>query len=176
MNKDKFLTTRDRKIKSVKEKADTLYNNLSHTNLSYRDSEEHLNKKIFKSYIKYTPYPKEPYSEEAAKSLIEGLGRKVFGDKVYEEKYASISHKEKKEELKNTAINVEEKKLEQPAPDVKTSPPVTNKNCIPYNEGLTPQFVEKHRHLVRPCDPNEILEKKEKKSNSFFCAKFTGYY
>jgi hypothetical protein len=108
--------------------------------------------------------------------LIEGLGRKVFGDKVYEEKYASISHKEKKEELKNTAINVEEKKTVQPAPDVKTSPPVTNKNCIPYNEGLTPEFVEKHRHLVRPCDPNEILEKKEKKSNSFFCAKFTGYY
>jgi hypothetical protein len=176
MNKDKFLTTREKKIKSVKEKADELYNNLSQTNLSYRDSEEYLYKKIFKFLIKYSNNPKEPYSEEVAKALIEDFGRIEFGDKVYEEKYASTSHKEKKEELKNTAINVEEKKLEQPAPDVKTSPPVTNKNCIPYNEGLTPQFVEKHRHLVRPCDPNEILEKKEKKSNSFFCAKFNGYY
>ena len=110
MNKDKFLTTRDKKIKSVKEKADALYNNLSNTDLSYRDSEEYLYKKMFKFLIKYSNNPKEPYSEEVAKALIEGFGRIEFGDKVYEEKYASISHKEKKEELKNTAINVEKKK------------------------------------------------------------------
>jgi hypothetical protein len=173
MNKDKFLTTRDKKIKSTKEKADALYNNLSKTDLSYRDSEEYLNKKLFKLLIKYSHNPMEPYSEEVANPLIEGFARKEFGDKIYEEKYAPKKNREK---LTNTAINVEEKKPERPAPDVKTSPPVTNKNCIPYNQGLTPQFVEKHRHLVRPCDPNEILEKKEKKSNSFFCAKFTGYY
>jgi hypothetical protein len=173
MNKDKFLTTREKKIKSVKEKADALYNNLSKTDLSYRDNEEYLNKKMFKLLIKYTNKPKEPYSEEVAKVLIEGFARKEFGDKIYEEKYAP---KKNRKELTNTAINVEEKKSEQPEPDIKTSPPVTNKNCIPYNQGLTPEFVEKHRHLVRPCDPNEILEKKEKKSNSFFCAKFTGYY
>jgi hypothetical protein len=52
MNKDKFLTTRDRKIKSIKEKADALYNNLSQKNLSYRDSEEYLYKKLFKLLIK----------------------------------------------------------------------------------------------------------------------------
>ena len=173
MNKDKFLTTREKKIKSVKEKADALYNNLSQTNLSYRDSEEHLYKKMFKILIKYSHNPKEPYSEEVAKTLIEGLARKKFGDKVYEEKYAP---KKNNEELKNTAINIERKKPEQPAPDVKISPQVTNKNYIPYNEGLTLEFVEKNRHLIRPCDPNEIIEKKEKKSNSFFCAKFTGYY
>jgi hypothetical protein len=173
MNKDKFLTTRDQKIKSTKEKADALYNNLSKTDLSYRDSEEHLNKKLFKLLIKYSHNPMEPYSEEVANPLIEGFARKEFGDKIYEEKYAPKKNREK---LTNTAINVEEKKPERPAPDVKTSPTVTNKNCIPYNQGLTPEFVEKHRHLVRPCDPNEILEKKEKKSNSFFCAKFTGYY
>ena len=138
MNRDKFITTRDKKIKSTKEKADALYNNLSQTNLSYRDSEEHLNKKMFKSYIKYTPYPKEPYSEEAAKALIEGLARKEFGDKVYEEQYAP---KKNKEELKKVVINVEEKKPEQPALDIKIISQVTNKNCIPYNEGLTPEFV-----------------------------------
>ena len=131
MNKDKFLTTRDKKIKSTKEKADALYNNLSQTNLSYRDSDEHFYKKMFKLLIKYTPYPKEPYSEQAAKTLIECFGRKEFGDKVYEEKYASISNKEKKEELKNTAINVAEKKPVQPARDVKRSLQVANKNCIP---------------------------------------------
>lgn len=173
MNKDKFLTTRDKKIKSTKEKADALYNNLSQTNLSYRDSEEHLYKKMFKILIKYSHNPKEPYSEEVAKTLIEGLARKKFGDKVYEEKYAP---KKNNEELKNTAINIERKKPEQPAPDVKISPQVTNKNYIPYNGGITREFVENNRHLGGPCDPNEIIEKKEKKSNSFFCAKFTGYY
>jgi hypothetical protein len=176
MNKDKFLTTRDKKIKSVKEKADALYNNLSKTNLSYRDSDEHFYKKMFKLLIKYTPYPKEPYSEHAAKTLIECFGRKEFGDKVYEEKFTPIFNKENKEELKKTAINVEEKKTEQPAPDIKISPQVSNKNCIPYNEGLTPEIIKKNWHKIRPCDPNEIIEKKEKKSNSFFCAKFNGYY
>jgi hypothetical protein len=176
MNKDKFLTTRDKKIKSVKEKADALYNNLSKTNLSYRDSDEHFYKKMFKLLIKYTPYPKEPYSEHAAKTLIECFGRKELGDKVYEEKFTPIFNKENKEELKKTAINVEEKKTEQPAPDIKISPQVSNKNCIPYNEGLTPEIIKKNWHKIRPCDPNEIIEKKEKKSNSFFCAKFNGYY
>ena len=173
MNKDKFLTAREKKIKSVKEKSDTLYNNLSKTNLSYRDSEEYLYKKMFKILIKYSHNPKEPYREEVAKALIEVLARKEFGDKVYEEKYAP---KKNKEELKNTSINVEKKKPEQTAPDVKISSQVTNKNYIPYNGGITREFVENNRHLGGPCDPNEIIEKKEKKSNSFFCAKFNGYY
>ena len=176
MNKDKFLTTRDKKIKSVKEKADALYNNLSQKNLSYRDSDEYLYKKLFEVLIKVSHNPKEPYSEEVAKALIEGFARKEFGDKVYEEKYASISNKEKKEELKNTAINVEKKKPEQPAADVKISPPVTNKNCIPYNEGLTPEIIKKNWHKIRPCDPNEIIVKKEKKLNKFNDPKFKGYY
>ena len=110
MNKDKFLTTRDKKIKSTKEKADALYNNLTQTNLSYRDSDEHFYKKMFKLLIKYTPYPKEPYSEQVAKALIECFGRKEFGDKVYEEKFTPIFNKENKEELKKTVINVEKKK------------------------------------------------------------------
>ena len=176
MNKDKFLTTRDKKIKSTKEKADALYNNLSQTNLPYRDSDEHFYKKMFKLLIKYSHYPKEPYSEEVAKALIEGFARKEFGDKVYEEKYASISNKEKKEELENTAINVEEKKPVQPAPDVKTGLQSANKNYIPYNGGLTPEFVEKNWRYIRPCDPNEIIETKGKESNSFFYKKFKGYY
>ena len=176
MNKDKFLTTRDKKIKSTKEKADALYNNLTQTNLSYRDSDEHFYKKMFKLLIKYSHYPKEPYSEEVAKVLIECFGRKEFGDKVYEEKFTPIFNKENKEELKKTAINVEKKKLEEPTPDAKITPQVTNKNYIPYNEGLTPEFVEKHRHLVRPCNPNAPLKKKEKQSNGFKYAKFTGYY
>ena len=176
MNKDKFLTTRDKKIKSTKEKADALYNNLSQTNLSYRDSDEHFYKKMNKLLIKYSHYPKEPYSEEVAKALIEGFARKEFGDKVYEEKYASISNKEKKEELENTAINVEEKKPVQPAPDVKTGLQSANKNYIPYSVGLSPEFVEKNWRYIRPCDPNEIIETKRKESNSFFYKKFKNYY
>ena len=176
MNKDKFLTTRDKKIKSTKEKADALYNNLSQTDLSYRDSDEHFLKKMFKLFIKYTPYPNEPYSEEGAKILIEYFGRKVFGDKDYEEKFAPIFNKEKKEELKKTAINVEEKKPEQLAPVIKISPPVTNKNCIPYNDGLTPEVMSKNWHKIRPCDPNEIITKKESRPNKFNDPNFKGYY
>jgi len=176
MNKDKFLTTRDKKIKSAKEKADALYNNLSQTDLSYRDSDEHFLKKMFKLFIKYTPYPNEPYSEEGAKILIEYFGRKEFGDKDYEEKFAPIFKKEKKEELKKTAINTEKKKPEQPAPVIKISPPVTNKNCIPYNDGLTPEVISKNWHKIRPCDPNEIIVKKEKKLNKFNDPNFKGYY
>ena len=56
MNKDKFLTGREKKIKSVKEKADALYNNLSKTDLSYRDSEEHLNKKLFNFILYITSF------------------------------------------------------------------------------------------------------------------------
>jgi len=176
MNKDKFLTTRDKKIKSTKEKADALYNNLTQTNLSYRDSDEHFYKKMFKLLIKYTPYPKEPYSEQVAKTLIECFGRKEFGDKVYEEKFTPIFNKENKEELKKTAINVEEKKIKEPAPEVKIISQVTNKNCIPYNEGLTPEIIKKNWHKIRPCDPNEIIVKKEKKLNKFNDPKFKGYY
>ncbi len=176
MNKEKFLTTRDKKIKSTKEKADALYNNLSQTNLSYRDSDEYLYKKLFRVLIKVSHNPKQPYSEEVAKALIEGFARKEFGDKIYEEKYAQIFNKEKKEELKNTVINVEEKKPVQPAPEIKTSLQVANKNCIPYNGGLTPEFIEKNWRYIRPCDPNEIIETKGKDSNSFFYVKFKGYY
>ena len=54
-------------------------------------------KKMFKLLIKYTPYQKEPYSEHAAKTLIECFGRKEFGDKVYEEKFTPIFNKENKD-------------------------------------------------------------------------------
>ncbi len=40
---------------------------------------------------------------------------------------------------------------------------MTNKNCIPYNDGLTPEEIAKNWHKIRPCDPNEIIVKKEKK-------------
>jgi len=173
MNKEKFLTTRDKKIKSTKDKADALYNNLSQKNLSYRDSEEYLYKKLFKALIKGSHNPKQPYSKEVAKALMEGFARKEFGDKIYEEKYAP---KKNREELKNTSVNVEKKKPMQPATDVKVVPQVTNKNCIPYNEGLTPEIIKTNWHKIRPCDPNEIIVKKEKKFNKFNDPKFKGYY
>jgi hypothetical protein len=92
------------------------------------------------------------------------------------EKFAPIFNKEKKEELKKTAINNEEKKPEQPAPVIKISPPVTNKNCIPYNDGLTPEVISKNWHKIRPCDPNEIITKKESRPNKFNDLNFKGYY
>ena len=81
-----------------------------------------------------------------------------------------------KEELNKTAINAEEKKTEQPAPVIKISPPVANKNCIPYNDGLTPEVISKNWHKIRPCDPNEIITKKESRPNKFNDPNFKGYY
>ena len=58
----------------------------------------------------------------------------------------------------------------------KISPPVTNKNCIPYNDGLTPEVISKNWHKIRPCDPNEIITKKESRTNKFNDPNFKGYY
>ena len=53
---------------------------------------------------------------------------------------------------------------------------MTNKNCIPYNDGLTPEVISKNWHKIRPCDPNEIITKKESKPNKFNDPNFKGYY
>ena len=53
---------------------------------------------------------------------------------------------------------------------------MTNKNCIPYNDGLTPEEIKKNWHKIRPCDPNEIITKKESRPNKFNDPNFKGYY
>ena len=53
---------------------------------------------------------------------------------------------------------------------------MTNKNCIPYNDGLTPEVISKNWHKIRPCDPNEIITKKESRTNKFNDPNFKGYY
>ena len=74
----------------------------------------------------------------------------------------------------NLVVKIEEPKVKKQMP--KAVQPIVRGKPIPYASGITREYIEKHRHLGGPCDPNEIIEKKEKKSNSFFCAKFTGYY
>jgi hypothetical protein len=37
-------------------------------------------------------------------------------------------------------------------------------------------MIEKNRLWIRPCSTTESVEKKEKQSNGFRYAKFTGYY
>ena len=47
---------------------------------------------------------------------------------------------------------------------------------IPYNDGLTPEVIAKNWHKIRPCDPNEIITKKESRPNKFNDPNFKGYY
>ena len=179
MSKDKFLTVRDKKIKSAKEKADALYNNLSHKDLSDRDSLEYLSKRMFKYIIKYTPYPNTEYSKELCDQLTETFLRKILGDKDYEEQFAII--KEAEVVVTDTKQLPDDDNLGRDDQDNKPQiipnsvQPMVKGKPIPYASGLTREFVEKHRHLVRPCDPNEIIKKKEKQSNGFVYAKFEGY-
>lgn len=172
--KNKFSNFLEEKIKSEKEKRNLLFKNIKKEDLSYRNSEDYLLKKLYNSFIKYNPFPKDPYSKEKAVLLIEAVARKEFGDKFYDEQYAPVINKVNKKQV----INIEQKQEETfiAEPEIIEHTTKQNKNCIPYNEGLTPEFIKKHWHLVRPCDPNEIIVKKEKKSNNFLNKKFKGYY
>jgi hypothetical protein len=159
MKKDKFLTAREKKIKSIKEKADALYNNLSHEDLSNRNSTDHISRKIFKLLVKYSPYANAEYNKENFDKVLEFFFGKQFEDKISGNK--SMPPKE-----------IEKKGEENIIPNSIT---MTKGKPIPYASGLTPEYIEKNRHLVRPCDPNKPMEKKEKQSNGFVYAKFEGY-
>ena len=74
----------------------------------------------------------------------------------------------------NLVVKIEETEVKKEIPN--SVQPVVRGKPIPYAGNITREFVENNRHFGGPCDPNEIIEKKEKKSNSFFCAKFNGYY
>ena len=71
-------------------------------------------------------------------------------------------------------VKIEEPEVKKKKPN--TVQPVVRGKPISYAGNITREFVENNRHFGGPCDPNEIIEKKEKKSNSFFCVKFNGYY
>ena len=160
--KNKFPNFIEDKIKAELEKRDLLYKNLKKEDLSSRDTIEHIRNRFLDFLNKNLTNPKCKNSWEFLKKSIDKIEQEIKNEKIV------------LEAKNNLAIKIREPKVKKQIPN--PVQPMVRGKPIPYSSGLTQEFVEKHRHLVRPCDPNEIIEKKEKKSNSFFCAKFTGYY
>ena len=160
--RNKFPNFIEDKIKAEFEKRNLLYKNLKGEDLSKRDTLEHINNRLLEFLKKILTNPKCINSRIFIKTCIDQIELEIKNEKIVQEAKNNLAVKIEKPQVKKQIPNPVQ-------PMVKGKP-------IPYASGLTKEFVEKHRHLVRPCDPNEPIKKKEKQSNGFVYAKFDGYY
>jgi len=160
--RNKFPNYIEDKIKAELEKRNLLYKNLKGEDLSKRDTLEHINNKLLEFLKKILTNPKCINSRIFIKTCIDQIELEIKNEKIVQEAKNNLLVKIDKPQVKKQIPNPVQ-------PMVKGKP-------IPYASGLTPEFIDKHRHLVRPCDPNEPIKKKEKQSNGFVYAKFDGYY
>jgi len=159
---NKFSNFIEDKIKAELKKRNLLYKNLKKEDLSNRDTSEHINNRFLNFLKKNLTNPKCKKSLRFIKISISEIEQEIIKEKIALETQNKIKVKVKKTKFKKKIPNSVQ-------PTVKGKP-------IPYNQGLTHEFIKKHWHLVRPCDPNEIIVKKEKKLNKFNDPKFKGYY
>jgi hypothetical protein len=160
--KNKFPSFIEYKIRAELEKRDLLYKNLKKEDLSNRDSIEHIRNRFLVFLKKNLTNPKCKNSWEFLKNSIVKIEQEINNEKIILE-------------VKNKLVfKIEEPEVKKKIPN--TVQPVVRGKPISYAGNITREFVENNRHFGGPCDPNEIIEKKEKKSNSFFCVKFNGYY
>jgi hypothetical protein len=160
--RNKFPNYIEDKIKAELEKRNLLYKNLKEEDLSKRDTLEHINDRLLEFLKKILTNPKCINSRIFIKTCIDQIELEIKNEKIVQEAKNNLLVKIDKPQVKKQIPNPVQ-------PMVKGKP-------IPYASGLTPEFIDKHRHLVRPCDPNEPIKKKEKQSNGFVYAKFDGYY
>jgi hypothetical protein len=160
--RNKFPNFIEDKIKAEFEKRNLLYKNLKGEDLSKRDTLEHINNRLLEFLKKILTNPKCINSRIFIKTCIDQIELEIKNEKIVQEAKNNLLVKIDKPQVKKQIPNPVQ-------PMVKGKP-------IPYASGLTPEFIDKHRHLVRPCDPNEPIKKKEKQSNGFVYAKFDGYY
>ena len=160
--RNKFPNFIEDKIKAELEKRNLLYKNLKKEDLSKRDTLEHINNRLLEFLKKNLNNPKCIKSFSLLKTCIDQIELEIKNEKIVQEAKNNLLVKIDKPQVKKQIPNPVQ-------PMVKGKP-------IPYASGLTPEFIDKHRHLVRPCDPNEPIKKKEKQSNGFVYAKFDGYY
>ena len=160
--KNKFSNFLEDKIKAELEKRNMLYKNLIKEDLSYKDTSKYINNQNLNYLKKILTNPKYKKSWDAIKICISDLEKEIANEKIC---------------LYNKIINkprVRKTKFKKQMPIVLQS--AVRGKPIPYNEGLTPEIIKKNWHKIRPCDPNEIIVKKEKKLNKFNDPKFKGYY
>ena len=159
--KNKFPNFIEDKIKAELEKRNLIYKNLKKEDLSKRDTLEYINNRYLNFLKKTLNNPKCKGLRGFIKTCIAQTKKEIRNEKIASNKNNLL--------IKNKKIKI---KKEIP----KCVQPVVKGKPIPYAGGLTPEFIKKNWHYARPCDPNEIIETKGKKNNSFFYAKFKGYY
>jgi hypothetical protein len=160
--KNKFSNFLEDKIKAELEKRNMLYKNLKKEDLSYKDTPEYTNNKLLNYLKKILTNPKYKKSWDAIKICISDLESEIANEKIILD-----NNNKKKPKVKKITVKKKMPNIVQSA--VKGKP-------IPYNEGLTPEVISKNWHKIRPCDPNEIIIKKESRSNKFNDPNFKGYY
>ncbi len=160
--KNNFPSFIEDKIRTDLEKRDLLYKNLKKEDLSNRDTIEHIRNRFLVFLKKNLTNPKCKNSWEFLKNSIVKIEQEINNEKII------------LEVKNNLVVKIEKTEVKKEIPN--SVQPMVRGKPIPYAGNITREFVENNRHFGGPCDPNEIIEKKEKKSNSFFCAKFNGYY
>ena len=160
--KNKFSNFLEDKIKAELEKRNMLFKNLKKEDLSYKDTTEYTNNKNLNYFKKFLTNPKYKKSWDAIKVCISDLEREIENERI------SLSNKNKYKP------KVKKIKIKKDVPSVVQS--VVKGKPIPYNDGLTLEEIAKNWHKIRPCDPNEIITKKESRPNKFNDPNFKGYY
>jgi len=160
--KNKFSNFIEDKIRAEHEKRDLLYKNLKKEDLSNRDTIEHIRNKFLVFLRKNLTNPKCKNSWEFLKNSIVKIEQEINNEKIV------------LEAKNNLVFSIEELEVKKQIPNLVQ--PVIKGKPIPYGSGLTPEMIEKNRLWIRPCSTTESVEKKEKQSNGFRYAKFTGYY
>ncbi len=169
-----FINPTEKKIILINKKKSEVCKNLPKENLSKRRTLEAINFRLLDSYIESAKKTKSVEVKLYFLSLIRKLYKEIKDD------LKNKLNQRKKEEIsseRNNDLTLKIKKKEIKIEVSKTQQIISNDNAIPFNSGLTKEFVEKNWHLVRPCDPNEpLIKKPKKKSGSFFISNAYKYY
>ena len=168
-----FINPTEKKIILINKKKSEVCKNLPNEDLSKRRTLEAINFRLLDSYIESAKKTKSVEVKLYFLSLIRKLYKEIKDG--LKDKLNQI--KEEVSSEKNNDLTLKIKKKEIKIEVSKTQQIISNDNAIPFNSGLTKEFVEKNWHLVRPCDPNEpLIKKPKKKSGSFFISNAYKYY
>jgi len=168
-----FINPTEKKIILINKKKSEVCKNLSKEDLSKRRTLEAINYRLLNSYIESAKKAKSIEEKLYFFSLIKKLDKEVKDD--LKDKLNQIKEEVSSEKNNDLTLKIEKKEIKK---EVSKPRQIVNKDKpIPFDSGLTKEFVQKNWHLVRPCDPNEPLIKKTKrKSGSFFISNAYKYY
>jgi len=168
-----FINPTEKKIILINKKKSEVCKNLPNEDLSKRRTLEGINYRLLDSYIESAKKAKSIEEKLYFFSLIKKLDKEIKDG--LKDKLNQIKEEVSSEKNNDLTLKIEKKEIKK---EVSKPRQIVNKDkAIPFDSGLTKEFVEKNWHLVRPCDPNEPLIKKTKrKSGIFFISNAYKYY